>query len=222
MHVIEWLRAHGPELLAFVYAAINVANALVRSPEAKTKLGKVADLVSVLARKDAEGTLKKPFTRSRARKRSADKWNDTKSKKGLKALALLAAASLTLSACASWQNNLRQSVAAAAELGTTTADMVAALDEARLQEVAASLWKDHNVPAAEAARDAWLDKYHKASQALHVYAAAVSAAKLASEMAIAGKQQDVGRILRDLLVAARALKDALASFGIEMPLGGLF
>jgi hypothetical protein len=138
-----------------------------------------------------------------------------------KAPAALLVVVMSASACAGWQNNLRQSVAAAAELGTTTTNMVAALDEAKLQEVANVLWQTKDVRLAEAERDAWLSKYHKASQALHVYAAAVSAAKLASEMAIAGKQQDIGRILRDLLVAARALKDALASFGIEMPLGGL-
>lgn len=62
--ILAFLCAHGPELTAAAYALLNLANALARGPEAKGFLMKLADLLSVLTRKDAAGTLKMPLALS--------------------------------------------------------------------------------------------------------------------------------------------------------------
>jgi hypothetical protein len=84
--------AHGSELAALAYALLNLANALAKGTEAKSLLMKLADLLSVLTRKDAPGTLKLPLARSSAPARGPI---------ALVPLVLLGLAP-TLSGCACW------------------------------------------------------------------------------------------------------------------------
>ena len=80
--ILAFILAHPAELAAAAYALLNLANALVKGPEAKSALAKLADLLAVLARKDAAGTLKLPGKRSKATGAPSDD-------RSLKALILL-------------------------------------------------------------------------------------------------------------------------------------
>lgn len=59
--VVDFLRAHGAQMAAVVYALANLANALIKDPEAKSIIGKVVDVVSFLVRAEAQGTVKMPL-----------------------------------------------------------------------------------------------------------------------------------------------------------------
>jgi len=67
MKIIELVQAHGALVAGLLYAALNLANALVKGPEAKGFIGKLIDALSILTRKEASGTLKMPLAKSKSR-----------------------------------------------------------------------------------------------------------------------------------------------------------
>ncbi len=114
-----FVSAHAAELAAVCYALLNLANALAKGPEAKSKLAALANFLAVLTRKDAPGTLKAPLSSGEA---SPD----------LKALALFMAFTMGLSACAclrpsSDEYNSKKCVVARQALDCTKDSLVALL-----------------------------------------------------------------------------------------------
>ena len=59
-----WIQNHAELVAGLAYATLNVINAMVKGPEAKSLVGKLLDAVSVLTRSEAQGTLKLPGMRS--------------------------------------------------------------------------------------------------------------------------------------------------------------
>lgn len=66
MKALEFCQANWKLIAGLLYAALNLANAVVKGPEAKSVVGKLIDALAFLTRKDADGTLKIPLARSKA------------------------------------------------------------------------------------------------------------------------------------------------------------
>lgn len=59
--MIETLKDNWQLVAAILYAALNLANALIKDPEAKGAVGKLIDALSFLTRSGAKGTIKAPL-----------------------------------------------------------------------------------------------------------------------------------------------------------------
>jgi hypothetical protein len=141
------------------------------------------------------------------------------------AVAVLAAAALcelllTIAGCGTSDIvKAQQATTAAAQLGLSTGKLVATLNEQREAAIAKHAATD--VEAAKAERDKWRASYDGAEKAVKVYGAAIAGMRAAVEVAATSGRLDLGRVLAEIVKAGQLLKGALASFGIEMPGGGL-
>jgi hypothetical protein len=122
--------------------------------------------------------------------------------------------------CASPLTTARKSVSAAATLGSAAGVLVSSIDEQKEEAIAAKLYTDHNVAAAEKARDDWHAQRVHVTEALRTYNAVVVAAGATAELA-GDKTVDVAGLLVSLMQAYTALKGALSSFGVTLPTGGI-
>ena len=134
---------------------------------------------------------------------------------------LICAAALAMVGCAAPIVRARQAVTAAAALGTQAGNLFVAVDDQQQQAIARQLQIDHNVPAAEKARDEWRAKQGTAMKALKVYNATVASLGAFAEIRQPFEKTDLGKLLDGLAKAYGALKDALGAFGVAIPGVGL-
>lgn len=126
---------------------------------------------------------------------------------------------LSLVGCASALTTAQKTVSAAATLGSAAGTLAAQIDASKEEAIVEQLYKDHNVTAAEAARDAWHAQRAHISEALKTYDATVVAAGAA--VTLAGAKLDLPTLLVTLGSAYTSLSGALASYGITLPKAGL-
>lgn len=133
---------------------------------------------------------------------------------------ILCALALQLVGCASALTIAQKSVSAAATLGAAAGDLAVTIDAQKEGAIMTQLARDHNVVAAEVARDNWHLQREHVSQALKVYNATVVAAGATAQLA-GSKTIDLGSLVSSLTVAYAALRNAFDSFGVSLPSAGL-
>jgi transposase len=125
-----------------------------------------------------------------------------------------------LSSCSSALDKARIATTAAADLGLSSAKFVADWNDA-CEGSAKKLAEANQVVESRAKRDECRATYDKLDKAVKTYGAAVAGTRAGVELAHTMKKLDLGVVLRELLSAGKALKGALAAFGIDVPTGGL-
>jgi hypothetical protein len=136
------------------------------------------------------------------------------------ALCCALGAVLLWSGCSSALDKARIATTAASDLGLSTAKFVADWNVACEGE-AKRLFEADKIREGDSKRAECRATYAKLDQAVKTYGAAVSGTRAGLELAATMKKLDLGVVLRELLQAGKALKGALAAFGIEVPTGGL-
>lgn len=136
------------------------------------------------------------------------------------ALACCLGAVMLWAGCAGALDKARIATTAAGDLGLSTAKFVADWNDA-CESDAKKLAEADRVIESRAARDKCRATYAKLDQAVKTYGFAVQGTRAGLELAATMKKLDLGIVLRELLNAGKALKAALAAFGVAVPTGGL-
>jgi hypothetical protein len=129
---------------------------------------------------------------------------------------------ILLTGCGSALTTAARTIDAAAVFNRATAEMMADINEQKQDAIEFKMMETHDWLRADKDRAEWRGKRNKVRQAQAVLHAAIVGASAGVTVAAKSKKLNLNELIKPVLDAAIALKDALSSFGIAMPTGGLF
>lgn len=129
---------------------------------------------------------------------------------------------LCLAACATAPiDKARQFTTGLADGGLAVGKFLASYNEEREGEIGERLDDDRDTVKAQRERDKWRRIYDGSEKALKVYGAGVAGLRAGIEVANVAKKLNLPVVISEGLKLWHALKAALKSFGIDMPMGDI-